>query len=169
MNPRRLTLEYQHHSITWSSWSACRLTPVLPFDLKSPVNCVSNQSGQETETPRCGSRTGPTNSLKSHSRWAAKPPQSLVLAYTPLIWPHSCFHLVCRKQGRTRHPSHTCSACHTPTLSSRLGFEIFLRAGMINKDRTEQENSLVVQTWCKMKVSLSPAPSKAPQGRKSLC
>lgn len=40
---------------------------------------------------------------------------------------------------------------------------------MENKEMPEQEDSLVVQTWRKMEVSVPPAPSKAPQGSKSLC
>lgn len=40
---------------------------------------------------------------------------------------------------------------------------------MENKEMTEQDDSVVVETWCKMEVSVPPAPSKAPQGCKSLC
>lgn len=102
-NPETLSHKYQHNIIPWPSWSAFWLNPAgLPLDLKSLFNCVCDQAGPQTGTPKCGSRTYPTNSLHSHSRWAAELPESPVLAHTLLIWLRLLSHTASRKQCRTR-------------------------------------------------------------------
>lgn len=95
-------------------------------------------------------------------------PQSTVLAHTLLICLCLLSHTAGSEQSRARHcltlSLHVNPQCCAPGWAWDIP-----EAQMGNKELTQEEDSVLVQTWCKMEVSEPPAPSEAPQGCKSLC